>query len=153
MNGEETHIPAVRAYIDGACSGNPGPGGWGVILLFGEYRKELSGGAASTTNNRMELTAAIKALEALRRPAAIEIATDSSYVVRGMTEWLPDWKRRGWRRASGELENRDLWQRLSELAQTHEVRWKWIRGHNGDELNEAVDKLATTAIGKEEVEK
>lgn len=141
-------IPSVIAYTDGACSGNPGPGGWGVVLISGAHRKELSGGEVQTTNNRMELTAAIKALEALKRSSRIEIVTDSTYVVRGMTEWLHGWRRRGWRRAGGELENRDLWQRLYELSLTHEVTWKWVRGHAGNELNEVADKLAVGAIGK-----
>jgi len=138
----------VIAYTDGACSGNPGPGGWGVILLSGDHRKELCGGEALTTNNRMELTAAIMALEALRFPVEIEIRTDSTYVVRGMTEWLAGWKRRGWRRQTGELENRDLWQKLAELVQSHTVTWKWVRGHAGNELNERADQLARDGIPK-----
>ncbi len=136
----------VRAYIDGACKGNPGPGGWGVILLHGSYRKELSGGEKLTTNNRMELTAAINALEALRFPVKIEIVTDSAYVVKGMTQWLANWKRRGWRRQTGELENRDLWEKLSQLAMTHDVTWHWVKGHAGNELNEAADRLACSAV-------
>jgi len=143
-------LPSVIAYTDGACSGNPGPGGWGVVLISGSHRKELSGGEANTTNNRMELTAAIKALEALKKTSRIEIITDSTYVVKGMTEWIHGWKRRGWKRAAGELENRELWQKLSELSQSHEVIWKWVRGHAGNELNEVADKLAVKGIPKKE---
>ncbi len=142
----ESSLPKVTAYTDGACSGNPGPGGWGVVLLSGNHRKELSGGEPDTTNNRMELTAAIKALEALRKTSKIEIITDSTYVVKGMTEWIHSWKRRGWRRSSGELENRDLWQKLYELSLTHEVQWKWVRGHAGNKQNEVADKLAVKGI-------
>lgn len=138
--------PDVIAYTDGACSGNPGPGGWGVILLYGSKRKELSGGERSTTNNRMELMAAIEALSALKRPVTIEIRTDSNYVVRGMTEWIAGWKRRGWRRQAGELENRDLWESLDALAKSHNVRWSWIRGHSGETFNEEADRLARAAI-------
>ena len=145
---ESNPTTQVIAYTDGACSGNPGPGGWGVILMHGEHRKELSGGESATTNNRMELTAAIQALEALRFPVAIEIHTDSTYVVRGMTEWLPNWRRRGWRRQAGELENRDLWQKLYELSQSHQVTWKWVRGHAGNELNERADQLAREGMPK-----
>ncbi len=145
---KESKLPVVTAYTDGACSGNPGPGGWGVVLIAGSHRKELSGGESLTTNNRMELTAAIEALEALKKTSRIEIVTDSTYIVRGMTEWLPGWKRRGWRRAKGELENRDLWQKLYELSLTHEVAWKWVRGHTGNELNELADRLAVKGIPK-----
>lgn len=141
-------LPSVIAYTDGACKGNPGPGGWGVVLLYGDYRKELSGGERTTTNNRMELTAAIEALSALKFPVEIELVTDSTYVMRGMTEWIAGWKRRGWRRASGELENRDLWERLDGLALTHKVTWKWVRGHSGHPLNEEADRLASSAAEK-----
>jgi len=150
ISSKNTPLAAVIAYTDGACSGNPGPGGWGVVLISGNHRKEISGGEVDTTNNRMELTAAIKAIEALKKTSQIEIVTDSTYVVKGMTEWINGWKRRGWRRASGELENRDLWQKLYELSQTHEVTWKWVRGHAGNELNEVADKLAVGGIPKKE---
>jgi ribonuclease HI len=150
ISSKDTPLTSVIAYTDGACSGNPGPGGWGVVLISGSHRKEISGGEAETTNNRMELTAAIKALEALKKTSRIEILTDSTYVVKGMTEWISGWKRRGWRRASGELENRDLWQKLHDLSQTHEVTWKWVRGHAGNELNEVADKLAVKGIPKKE---
>lgn len=150
VSSNNTPLTAVIAYTDGACSGNPGPGGWGVVLISGSHRKEISGGEEATTNNRMELTAAIKAIEALKKTSRIEIVTDSTYVVKGMTEWITGWKRRGWRRASGELENRDLWQKLYELSQTHEVTWKWVRGHAGNDLNEVADKLAVNGIPKKE---
>jgi ribonuclease HI len=136
----------VIAYTDGACKGNPGPGGWGAILLYGDHQLDLSGGESQTTNNRMELMAAIKALDALKRPVEVELFSDSSYLIRGMTEWLPGWKRRGWRRAAGVLENRDLWEQLDQLAQTHKVTWRWVRGHFGDVYNEQADQLAVKAI-------
>jgi len=145
---QTSNIPQVIAYTDGACSGNPGPGGWGAILIYGGYTKCLSGGEGSTTNNRMELMAAIKALEALKYPVEIEIRTDSAYLVKGMTEWLPHWKRRGWRRQTGPLENRDLWERLDNLSATHYISWRWIHGHIGDKLNEEADRLAREAVPK-----
>ncbi|MEV2275562.1 ribonuclease HI [Nocardiopsis sp. NPDC049922] len=133
----------VVIYTDGACSGNPGPGGWGVWLRYGGHEKELYGGEESTTNNRMELMAAIRALESLRRPLPVVVHTDSSYVRNGITSWLPNWKRRGWRTADKKpVKNVDLWQRLDEVASRYEVEWRWVRGHSGDEGNERADALA-----------
>jgi ribonuclease HI len=139
--------PAVVIYTDGACSGNPGPGGWGVILLSGAHRKELSGGAAHTTNNRMELTAAIMALEALKGPSVVDLHTDSEYVKKGISEWIDGWKRRGWRTAAKTpVLNADLWQRLDAARARHQVRWHWLRGHAGHAENERADTLARTAL-------
>jgi len=135
--------PAVTIYTDGACSGNPGPGGWGVILISGAHRKELSGGAAETTNNRMELSAAIAALEALKRPSKADIHTDSEYVQKGISTWIHGWKRNGWRTGSKEpVKNADLWQRLDAAQAPHEVHWHWVRGHAGHAENERADELA-----------
>jgi ribonuclease HI len=135
--------PAVTIYTDGACSGNPGPGGWGVILISGAHRKELSGGAAETTNNRMELSAAIAALEALKRPSKADIHTDSEYVQKGISTWIHGWKRNGWRTGSKEpVKNTDLWQRLDAAQAPHEVHWHWVRGHAGHAENERADELA-----------
>ncbi len=139
-------VKGVKIYTDGACSGNPGPGGWGAVLLWKSRVRELSGGENKTTNNRMELTAVIRALEALKQPSEVDVYSDSSYVVRGITEWLPDWKRRGWKRASGKLENSSLWQKLSELCDNHHVSWHWVKGHSGDKWNERADRLAVKAI-------
>ena len=133
----------VVIHTDGACSGNPGPGGWGVVMRFGPELRELQGGEAQTTNNRMELTAAIKALEALDRPAAVDVYTDSQYVKSGITEWLLKWKKNGWRTADRKpVKNVDLWQRLDAAAARHEVYWHWLRGHTGLEENERADELA-----------
>ncbi|WP_346899762.1 ribonuclease HI [uncultured Roseibium sp.] len=133
----------VTIYTDGACSGNPGPGGWGAILRFGEHEKELSGGAAETTNNRMELTAAIEALNALKRPCAVDLYTDSTYVRSGITEWLEGWKRKNWRTAAKKpVKNADLWQALDEARQRHDVSWHWVKGHAGHPENERADELA-----------
>lgn len=133
----------VVIHTDGACSGNPGPGGWGVVMRFGPELREIQGGEAQTTNNRMELTAAIKALEALDRPAAVDLYTDSQYVKSGITEWLPKWKKNGWRTADRKpVKNVDLWQRLDAAAARHEVSWHWLRGHTGLEENERADELA-----------
>jgi len=137
---------SILIYTDGACRGNPGPGGWGVVLIWGKKIKELSGGEVRTTNNRMELTAAIRALEALKAKVPIVLHSDSQYVVRGMTEWRAGWKRKGWRRASGALENADLWQRLDSLAEGLTIEWVWIRGHVGTTYNERADRLAVAAI-------
>ena len=133
----------VTIYTDGACSGNPGPGGWGVILRFGEHEKELSGGAADTTNNRMELTAAIEALKTLKRPCAVDLYTDSTYVRSGITEWLDGWKRKNWRTAAKKpVKNADLWQALDEARLRHDVTWHWVKGHAGHPENERADELA-----------
>ena len=138
-----TMTPGVVIYTDGACSGNPGPGGWGAILMFGAKEKELFGGEPQTTNNRMELTAAIKALDALTRPCKVELHTDSQYVRQGITEWLPGWKARGWRTASkSPVKNDDLWKALDAARLRHDVTWKWVKGHAGHPLNERADALA-----------
>lgn len=135
--------PHVIIFTDGACRGNPGPGGWGAILLFGDHRKEIRGGELSTTNNRMELMAAIEALLALTRPCRVDLHTDSQYVQKGISEWLPGWKARGWRTAAKEpVKNADLWQRLDAARLRHDVSWRWVKGHNGHELNERADFLA-----------
>jgi ribonuclease HI len=137
----------VEIYTDGACRGNPGPGGWGATLESGEHFRELSGAEADTTNNRMELTAVIRALEALKRRAVVTVHTDSEYVRRGITEWLPNWKARDWRTADRKpVKNRDLWERLDELAVGHDIDWRWVKGHSGVPGNERVDALATAAI-------
>ena len=142
--------PPVIIYTDGACSGNPGPGGWGAILTYGDTTKELSGGEAQTTNNRMELMAAISALEALKRPTRVELHTDSVYVKNGITQWLPSWQLRGWRTADRKpVKNQDLWLELSAAAQRHQLEWHWVRGHAGHPQNERADELAN--IGLEHV--
>ncbi|PKM10826.1 MAG: ribonuclease HI [Gammaproteobacteria bacterium HGW-Gammaproteobacteria-5] len=136
----------VEIHTDGACLGNPGPGGWGVLLRCDGRERELSGNEPDTTNNRMELMAAIKALEALSTPCAAVLHTDSQYVQKGFTEWLAGWQRRGWKTAAGEsVKNKDLWQRLSAAAAPHTVQWLWVRGHNGHPENERVDELARAA--------
>ncbi len=137
----------VAIYTDGACSGNPGPGGWGAVLLYGAHRREISGANADTTNNRMELTAAIRALEALKLPSTVALYTDSTYVKDGITRWLPGWKARGWRTASkSPVKNRDLWEALDTLVQRHAVSWHWVRGHAGNPENERADALAREAL-------
>jgi ribonuclease HI len=137
----------VTIYTDGACSGNPGPGGWAALLIYGGREKELSGGEPATTNNRMELTAAIMALEALTRPCTIDLFTDSQYVRHGITQWLRNWKTRGWRTADKKpVKNEDLWRRLDEARTRHEVVWHWVRGHADDPLNHRVDALAVAAM-------
>ena len=139
----------VVIYTDGACSGNPGPGGWGAILKFGDHEKEISGGDAHTTNNRMELMAAISALEALKRPCKVELHTDSQYVQQGISTWIKQWKRNGWRTADKKpVKNTDLWQRLDTALAHHDVDWRWVRGHVGHEMNERADRLAVAAIEK-----
>jgi len=138
-----TSTEKIVIYTDGACSGNPGPGGWGAILMWGEHRKELSGGEANTTNNRMELFAAISALEALKRPSKVELHTDSNYVKNGVTGWIHGWKRNGWKTADKKpVKNAELWQRLDEARKTHDVDWRWVKGHAGHEFNERADELA-----------
>ena len=137
----------IEIYTDGACRGNPGPGGWAALLLLGEHERELSGAETLTTNNRMELTAVIRALEALKRPVAARIYTDSQYVRRGITEWLNSWKARDWRTADRKpVKNQDLWQRLDEVSASHRLEWHWVPGHAGVPGNERVDRLANEAI-------
>lgn len=137
----------ITIYSDGACRGNPGPGGWGALLVYGEHRRELHGGERETTNNRMELTAAIMALEALREPCHVRIFTDSEYVRRGMTEWLAGWKAKGWRTAGRKpVKNADLWQRLEGACARHQIDWHWVKGHNGDPGNEHADQLANKGV-------
>ena len=134
-------------YTDGACSGNPGPGGWGTVMMSGRHRKELSGGERETTNNRMEMMAIIAGAEALKRGCSVDIYTDSTYVMKGMTEWLDGWKQRGWRTASKQaVKNVDLWQRLEQALERHEVKWFWVKGHSGIPENERADALARMAI-------
>lgn len=138
----------VEVYADGACKGNPGPGGWGVLLRAGGVEKELFGGERQTTNNRMELTAVIRALEALKRRCRVRLYTDSQYVQKGISQWIHDWKRRGWRTADRKpVKNVDLWRRLDELAGGHDIEWHWVRGHAGHPENERADALANRAIG------
>ena len=135
--------PKVVIFTDGACSGNPGPGGWGAVLFYGDKEKELCGGEADTTNNRMELMAAIQALETLKRPCKVELHTDSQYVKNGITEWMRGWKARGWKTADKKpVKNEDLWKRLDEARLRHEVDWRWVKGHAGHEHNERADELA-----------
>jgi ribonuclease HI len=137
----------VEIYTDGACRGNPGPGGWAATLEFGEHFRELSGADAQTTNNRMELTAVIRALEALNRPVKARVNTDSEYVRRGITEWVKAWKARDWRTADRKpVKNRDLWELLDAQAARHDVEWRWVKGHSGVPGNERVDQLANAAI-------
>ncbi len=139
----------VEIYTDGACSGNPGPGGWGALLRYGGREKKLSGAEANTTNNRMELMAAIRALESLKRPCKVTLFTDSVYVQKGISEWLANWKRRGWKTADKKpVKNADLWRRLDAATQGHDIRWRWVRGHSGHPENELVDALAREAIQK-----
>ena len=133
----------LTIYTDGACSGNPGPGGWGAILMFGEHRKELNGGERDTTNNRMELLAAIEALEALKRPSSVDLYTDSAYVKNGITSWIHGWKRNGWKTADKKpVKNVELWQRLDAALVAHNVSWHWVKGHAGHPENERADELA-----------
>jgi ribonuclease HI len=140
-------LSRVEIYTDGACRGNPGPGGWGVLLRSGERERELWGGAALTTNNRMELTAAIEGLRRLKRPCIVDLYTDSQYVRLGITEWLANWKRKGWRNASKKpVKNQDLWRALDDETARHEIRWHWIKGHSGHPENERADQLANRGI-------
>jgi ribonuclease HI len=142
-----TESKTIDIYTDGACSGNPGPGGWGSVLLWGDHRRELSGGEPETTNNRMEMMAVIRAIEALKRPSKINLYTDSVYVMKGLTEWLPNWKKRNWRTASRQpVKNMELWQELEAALQPHIVKWHWIKGHSGVPENERADELARLAI-------
>ena len=142
MNADTIYI-----YSDGACKGNPGAGGWGALLVTDGHRKEICGGEANTTNNRMEMTAVIRALESLKRPSAVEVHTDSQYVQKGISEWMAGWKRRNWRTADGKpVKNQDLWLQLDALSQLHRIEWKWVRGHNGHPENERADKLANQGV-------
>jgi len=149
MSKSTSGADRVQIYADGACRGNPGPGGWGAILREGPSEKEIFGGEPQTTNNRMELTAVIRALETLRQPSAVEVYTDSQYVQKGISEWLPDWKRRGWLTADKKpVKNVDLWQELERLAGRHRVSWHWVKGHAGHPENERADALANRGIGE-----
>lgn len=143
MTGTAAPKPEVTVFTDGACSGNPGPGGWGAILMSGPHRKELSGGEAETTNNRMELFAAIAALEALKRASKVELHTDSNYLKNGITQWIHGWKRNGWRTADKKpVKNAELWQRLEAATKRHQIDWHWVKGHAGHAENERADELA-----------
>jgi ribonuclease HI len=140
-------LDKVVIYTDGACRGNPGPGGWGAILQYGDHEKELYGAERETTNNRMELMAAIRALEELKRPCDVTLTTDSQYVKKGITEWLESWKRRGWKTADKKpVKNQELWQRLEKASEKHKIHWRWVKGHSGHPENEQVDVLANKAI-------
>lgn len=137
----------IEIFTDGACRGNPGPGGWGALLRFGAKEKKLKGSDRNTTNNRMEMQAAIAALESLSRPCNIKLVTDSKYLLDGVNSWLPNWKKRGWKTASKKpVKNEDLWRKLDELVQTHTIDWHWVKGHSGHIENEIVDQLANDAI-------
>jgi ribonuclease HI len=139
--------PLVEIFTDGACSGNPGPGGWGAVLRYGSVEKELSGSERQTTNNRMEMMAAIAALEALKHPSQVRLTTDSTYLRDGITKWIHAWKKRGWKTADGKpVKNQDLWQRLERALAGHQVEWHWVRGHTGHRENERADELARQAI-------
>ena len=149
MTDKTDRARRVIIHTDGACSGNPGPGGWGAILQWGDHRRELKGGENHTTNNRMELMGAISALEALKRPCEVEIHTDSQYLRQGITEWIHGWKRNGWRTGEKKpVKNVDLWQRLDAAAARHRMHWHWVRGHAGHDLNERADQLAREAIAE-----
>ena len=139
-------LPKVTIYTDGACEPNPGQGGWAALLLFGKHEKELVGSEKHTTNNRMELTAAVSALSALQEACQVDLYTDSEYLRRGITEWLPDWRSRGWKRKTGQLKNIDLWQALEGCLAEHKITWHWVRGHAGNQFNQRVDSLARKAM-------
>lgn len=137
----------VHLFTDGACKGNPGPGGWGALLRYGDVEKELFGGEANTTNNRMELMAAIEGLKALKRPCSVVLTTDSQYVMKGINEWLAGWKKKGWRNVAKQpIKNQDLWQQLDAECQRHQVEWRWVRGHTGHAENERADQLANKGV-------
>lgn len=137
----------VEIYTDGACRGNPGPGGWGALLMSGTHKKTMHGGDAETTNNRMELTAAIEALNALKGPSRVILHTDSKYVMDGINDWMPNWKRRGWKTAARKpVKNKDLWQALDKATARHDIDWRWVKGHDGNAGNEAADELANRGI-------
>ena len=147
IENEQNTVPVVTIFADGGCRGNPGPGGWGVLLQASGVEKELSGGEANTTNNRMELTAVIRALEALKRPSSVAVHTDSQYVQKGISQWIHNWKRNCWRTADKKpVKNADLWQRLDEAATRHTVHWHWVKGHAGHAENERADQLANQGI-------
>ncbi|AJC16469.1 ribonuclease HI [Pandoraea sputorum] len=140
-------LPQVEIYTDGACKGNPGPGGWGALLVAGKHRKEMFGGEPNTTNNRMELLAVIRALEALNKPCQVVLHTDSQYVQKGISEWIHGWKARGWKTAAKEpVKNADLWQELDAVSQKHDIDWRWVKGHAGHDGNEAADQLANRGV-------
>ena len=142
MNADTIYI-----YSDGACKGNPGAGGWGALLVSNGHSKEICGGEANTTNNRMEMTAVIRALESLKRPSTIEVHTDSQYVQKGISEWMVGWKKRNWRTADGKpVKNQDLWLQLDALSQLHSIKWKWVKGHSGHPENERADALANQGV-------
>ncbi|MFC4727030.1 ribonuclease HI [Coralloluteibacterium thermophilus] len=144
MTNAAPSLTPVEVFTDGACLGNPGPGGWGALLRAGGHERELAGGEPHTTNNRMEMMAAVAALEALTRPCSVDLHTDSRYLQQGFSQWLPGWRRRGWKTAGGEpVKNQDLWQRLDAAAARHEIRWHWVRGHAGHAENERVDAIAS----------
>jgi ribonuclease HI len=146
----EANAPKVVVYTDGACKGNPGPGGWGVWMVSGSHEKEMWGGERSTTNNRMELTAVIEALTVLKRPCEVVVYTDSEYVRKGITEWISGWKRRGWKTADNKpVKNADLWQTLEQAANRHRVDWRWVKGHAGDPGNERADGLANRGAAQQ----
>lgn len=141
-------MKVVEIFTDGACKGNPGPGGWGVLLRYGDRTKELCGGEAETTNNRMELMAAIQGLAALTQPCQVSLTTDSQYVRKGITEWITNWRKNGWKTASKQpVKNADLWRQLDELVAEHQVAWHWVKGHSGHPDNERADQLANKGIG------
>lgn len=147
-------MKTVEIHTDGACRGNPGPGGWGAVLRHGGRVRELSGGEADTTNNRMELMAAISALEALREPCSVTLHTDSTYVRNGITQWMDNWRQRGWKTADGKpVKNRELWQRLDAAARQHRIDWRWVRGHAGDPGNERADALANRGLEEAQARK
>ena len=140
-------LPQVTIYTDGACSGNPGPGGWGAVLIFGAHERDLCGGEPATTNNRMEIMAAIQALEALNQPCKVELHTDSEYLRQGITQWINGWKARGWKTADRKpVKNDDLWKRLDLARSRHDVIWRWVKGHSGHPLNERADALARKGL-------
>ncbi len=144
---DEGQEEVVEIFTDGACRGNPGPGGWGAILRYKGKEKELYGAEPATTNNRMELMAAIRALETLKRPCKVVLSTDSQYLMKGITEWLPNWRRRKWKTSAGKpVKNQDLWERLVKALERHRVKWEWVRGHSGHPENERADQLANKAI-------
>lgn len=140
-------MPVIEIYTDGACRGNPGPGGWGAVLRSGKHEKELYGGEANTTNNRMEMTAVVNALTALKNPSNVTLTTDSQYVRKGITEWIHNWKKNGWKTAAKKaVKNADLWQQIDTLSAEHTIQWEWVKGHNGHPENERVDALANRGI-------